>query len=178
MASSPQHTYRVEFRHINCRQEGKTGKSGRSSNDCLTTRNWTPPALDEIRSLESDCCASRTRGTNPSKDDVPAETRLLYSLLDKADTICRDLDSIGVQMCSAYIQWANGPPQTRHGDVTITHNDAISSGHLALMDCEDGDYIQIDYRNIYDDDDESDRRGKMYQALSKLSRKASTHKNR
>ncbi|KAI0865136.1 hypothetical protein F4860DRAFT_510300 [Xylaria cubensis] len=130
--------------------------------------------------LETDICCGTGEGIASEDEGV--------AILDSVDLV-RDLEHVAHRLCNEqsdriidlvvlreHVVWEKGPPKSSSGP-GIFHTSAVTPSHLALMrqrNC--GDYIEADFGTHYDD--EEFRHERMLRALTKLSKRASSHCNR
>lgn len=176
--------YKVKFRHVNCRHENQFHP------ECQSTVYWYPDRLfgqsyEELindfnsQSHEIYCCGSGTVGSPKYDRHVPQEGVTVERMGMVAQVICdAGYECISrANIVRGGIVWENRPPKTLRGKAVMIHDKEVTRSHLELMHYRNAkDYILIDFMSFHDDEDT--RRGRMLKALSKLSRKASSHCNR
>ncbi|KAH8158993.1 hypothetical protein CIB48_g9251 [Xylaria polymorpha] len=181
-------SYKLRFRHVNCPKSDKS--SGFSPSCTATVNDWRPSAANAKQSQNpSDATAPEAPETGCCGIDEGVVSENDVLMLKNIDLV-EDLENIARGLCDEkaahiqgivilreYIMWENGPPKSSNGSEQIIHNSAVTPIHLALIrqrKCDD--YIEVDWATHYDDEDF--RRESMLKALTKLSRKASSHCNR
>ncbi|KAI1115799.1 hypothetical protein F5Y14DRAFT_409357 [Nemania sp. NC0429] len=164
--------YRVKLRHSNCRKPAEDGKVG---GFCEYITEW---ALKPERS-PGECCSPGSESIAELNATQKATERLMEELTIFASGISEYECIRGADIFDMFIVWNNSAPSTRHTFTQGLHNSVIKPRHLELItQRKAGDYIQIHFETPNVSDDEDERREKMYKALGKLARKASSHCNR
>ncbi|KAI0459914.1 hypothetical protein F5B21DRAFT_454695 [Xylaria acuta] len=183
-------SYRAIFRHVNCRKRSQSEKSSGFTPSCVSTVDWCPTKANIRHSqsssdatappaLETGCCGTDKGIVSENDVSMFFNIDLVADLERVALGLCKEQsDHVrGAVIIREYIMWENGPQKSSGGSEQIIHDSAVTPIHLALMrqrKCDD--FIEVDFGTHYDD--EEFRRESMLRALTKLSRRASSHCNR
>ncbi|GAW17392.1 hypothetical protein ANO14919_068490 [Xylariales sp. No.14919] len=197
--------YRVKFRHVGSKEfhprprefsaEWVPFPLARQPHNPYVYRSPKSPSPKKLWP-RTGCCTNQIGdsfgatdeviGINSEKDDldpqwewwVGLELVPNVQLAALAQNICRNgrkyRSDEGIREITAAIVWRGEPPRDPAGNA---HGCFVGPGHLAMMrqrNC--GDYIRVDF--VIDEAQGQGKRKSMLRALTKLSKKASSHCNR